>query len=159
MVQEIAGKILGSLDARVGTSKYTLRQLILRVKNMDQVTKKYYPQLFYDVDKVGTSSTTRFIFFRFLEEQAILAAENILAVLIRNFGTDIGLQELFSHRAQNQALTYTWSNSMMKPICKAQKHGRYDLPEICTLMCKDSDEESSLSDDVSQSDEDAKVEQ
>ena len=73
-IQEISGNIVGSLDQYPEGSKYTLRQLILRLKNNDTTTSHLYPQLFYDVDKVGDSGITRFINLRCLEEQAIAAA-------------------------------------------------------------------------------------
>ena len=127
-VQEIAGSIIGSLDQYPEGYKYTLRQLILRLKNNDKNTSHLYPQLFYDVDKVGDSSITRFIYLRCLEDQAIEASKNILAVLIRTFGNKKAIRDLFTLKAQDEALKNPWSNQEMKTI--GNKKGHIDLSEI-----------------------------
>lgn len=139
-VQEITGTIIASMDEKPEGHKYSVRQLIMRLRNTDPATSKYYPYLFYDVDKVGNSNTVRFIYFRFLQEQAILAAENILAILLRNFGYHQEIKDMFTHKAQEQADNYPWSLSQGGPVGK--KSGRSDLPEGLMVMCKLDDESS-----------------
>ena len=113
-IQEISGQIIGSMDQVPEGQKYTLRQLILRLKNNDTRTSHLYPQLFYDVVKVGESGTTRFIFLTCLEKEAIEAAKNILAVLIRNFGNKKGIKDLFTFEAQDDAASNPFSNTEMR---------------------------------------------
>ena len=140
-IQEILGKIIGPIDQYPEGFKYTLRQLILRLKNNDKTTAHLYPQLFYDVDKVGDSGITRFIYLRCLEDQAIEAAKNILAVLIRTFGNKKAIREMFTFKAQDEADRNPWSNNKMKTT--GGKKGHPDLSEILCNMCKTEDDEVS----------------
>jgi hypothetical protein len=86
---EMLTPITSSLDAivkikpgRVSDRKlYTLRQMLMMVKNPNPATSEAYPYLLYDVDRVGSSKDMRFIHFKFLKKQVIRAAENILALL------------------------------------------------------------------------------
>ena len=140
-IQEISGKIIGPIDQYPEGYKYTLRQLILRLKNNDKTTSHLYPQLLYDVDKVGDSGITRFIYLRCLEDQAIEASKNILALLIRTFGNKKAIRDMFTFKAQDEADRNPWSNNKMKTA--GDKKGHPDLSEILCNMCKTEDDEVS----------------
>ena len=118
--------------------------MILRLKNNDTATSHLY---LYNVDKIGDSGITRFIYLRCLEEQAIEASKNILAVLIRTFGDKKAIKDLFTFKAQNEAAKNPWSNNEMKTT--GNKKGHPDLSETLCNMCRTEDDE--VSDDLSES--------
>ena len=140
---EKTNDIIGSIDDKVEGSDYTIRQLILRLKNQDLATKAAYPYLFYDVDKVGFN--IRFIYFKFLSKHAIQSAKHILALLLRYYKSSYKIAEHFTIRARSKAKRNTWSLTGNRPTGRVEEDD--DIPAILLIMCQG--DESSDDDDLS----------
>ena len=83
--------------------------MIMTLKNPMPVTKEDFPYLFYDVDRVGSGSNIRFVYFGFLKDQAVSAATSLLAFLQRNFSDDYVFDAHFSLIARDDAAVHPWT--------------------------------------------------
>ena len=69
--------------------------------------------------------------------------------MIRTFGNKKAIRDLFTFKAQDEALKNPWSNQEIKTV--GNKKGHIDLSEILCNMCRTEDDE--ISEDISDSDE------
>ena len=83
-----------------------------------------------------------------MEKQAIEAAKNILAVLIRNCGNKQGIKDCFTFKSQDDAASNPWSNIEMRTT--GERSGYNGLSEILCNMCKTDDDD--ISEELSGSD-------
>jgi hypothetical protein len=158
---EMLTPITSSLDTIVKTKPgresnrtlYTLRQMLMMVKNPDPATSEAAPYLLYDVDRVGSSKDMRFIHFKFLEKQVIRAAENILALLQRNFSSAYDFEEHFTLDAIAEARKHPWSKEHGGYAQGKPKSGAVD-PRTMLIMCKNNNSDASSCSDDETSDED-----
>ena len=157
---EMITPITSSLDAivkiktgRVSDRKpYTLRQMLMMVKNPNPATSEASPYLLYDVDRVGSSKSMRFIYFKLLKKQIIRAAENILALLQRNFSSAYDFEEHFTLDAIVEARRHPWSNDHGGFAQGKPKTGSVD-PRTMLIMCKNNNSDASSCSEIESSDE------
>ena len=145
---EVLTPITSSLDTIVkikpgkNRTLYTLRQMLMMVKNPDPDTNDAVPYLFYDVDRVGSSQDIRFVHFKILTEQVIRAAGNILALLQRNFSSAYDFEEHFTLDAIVEARKHPWSKDHGGYAQGKPKSGIAD-PKTMLIMCKNNNSDAS----------------
>ena len=85
------------------------------------------------MDRVGSTTDIRFVYFGFLEKKAEDAAESLLALLERQFSRDYDIGAHFSLSARADAAQHPWS-SKKGGHAKGKKTSRVNIPESMLLM-------------------------
>ena len=119
-------------------------------------TRDAYPYLFYDVDRIGNSSSIRFVYFRFLEGRAVPAAESLLALLQRSYSDDFDFEDHFSLCAIEDARRHPWTFKNGGYAQGKEDEGE-GIPRGMMVMCKNyasdasssSEEEDTSAEDTS----------
>jgi hypothetical protein len=149
---EILTPIVGSLDdliqlheGKTGKKMYTLRQMIMRLKNPMPATRALYPYLFYDVDGVGDMKT-RFVYFKFLTDQATTAAKNLLALLQRSVSSAYDLEAHFTLKGIDEARRHPWSTEN-GGYAQGKTDEGDNIPRRVKVMCKNNDPDASSSEE------------
>ena len=146
--------IMGDLDATVNLKEtvkkqrttYTLRKMIMMLKNPMEATQDSYPKLFYDVDRVGNSSNIRFIYFKFLQSRAMKAADSLLALLQRSYSDDFDFEAHFSLNAIEDACRHTWT-FRDGGFAQGKERSGPGIPRGMMIMCRNYDSDASTSSD------------
>ena len=158
MMSSIGGhSIMSRLDEKVkfkegvtsNKKEYTIRQMIMLLRNPMPATKADFPYLYYDVDRLGSSTDLRFVYFGFLEDKAEEAADSLLAMLERQFSRDYDIGAHFSLTARADAAKYPWTSKKGGHAQGKPPRSKVDIPKLIMLTCQNDEEDSVNSEDDS----------